>query len=315
MSADGYRVYHNRQAPERGANIHRGDCGEYQHGQGKRGEGTVAGDQEGNARKRYVAAAYGRLAPDYDRIGPRLFSYFGQRLVELAPVRPGTAVLDVAAGRGAVLFPAAARVGEQGRAIGIDLAAAMVQHTAAELRLRGLRQAEMRRMDAEHLQFADQSFDAVLCGFSLHHFPRPAQALAEFHRVLRPGGTAAVTTWAERPALVAWLRGVLKPYEDVAQCITSAFDQPEDLEAALRQAGFVGVRVAREAADFVYADEEAWWSSNWAFLQREALDRLAPAVLHQVKAAAFEQLQGVKQPDGVHQRWGALLAVGTKPRP
>jgi ubiquinone/menaquinone biosynthesis C-methylase UbiE len=271
------------------------------------------GDHEGDARKRHVAAAYDRLAPDYDRIGPRLFSYFGQRLVEFVPVRPGTAVLDVAAGRGAVLFPAAARVGEQGRVIGIDLADAMVRHTAAELHHRGLQQAEMRQMDAEHLEFDDQSFDVVLCGFSLHHFPRPARALAEFYRVLRPGGTVAVTTWAERPALVAWLRGALKPYEDVAQFITSAFDTPDGLAAALRQAGLIEVRVALEAADFVYADEEEWWVSNWAFLQREALDRLAPAELRRVKAAAFEQVQAVKQPDGVHQRWGALLAVGTRP--
>ncbi len=273
----------------------------------------MAGDHEGDARKRHVAAAYDRLALDYDRIGPRLFSYFGQHLVEFAPVRPGATVLDVAAGRGAVLFPAAARVGEQGRVIGIDLADGMVQHTAAELHHRGLRQAEMRQMDAEQLQFADRSFDVVLCGFSLHHFPRPARALAEFYRVLRPGGTVAVTTWAERPALVAWLRGALKPYEDVARFITSAFDTPDDLAAALRQAGLIEVRVALEAADFVYADEEEWWVSNWAFLQREALDRLAPAVLQQVKAAAFEQVRAVKQPDGVHQRWGALLAVGTRP--
>ena len=105
----------------------------------------MAGDQEGSARKHYLAAAYGRLALDYDRLGPRLFSYFGQRLVEFAPVHPGTVVLDVAAGRGAVLLPAAERVGEQGRVIGIDLTDAMVQHTAAELHQRGLAQAAMRQ--------------------------------------------------------------------------------------------------------------------------------------------------------------------------
>src|SRR5690348_6260576 len=111
----------------------------------KRLEDTVEGDQKGSDRKRYIAAAYGRLAPDYDRIGPRLYSYFGRCLVEFAPILPGTEVLDVAAGRGAVLFPAAERVGERGRVIGIDLTEAMVQHTAAELHQRGLQQAEMRR--------------------------------------------------------------------------------------------------------------------------------------------------------------------------
>jgi len=46
----------------------------------------------------------------YDRIGPQIFSYFGQRLVDLADLGSGGKVLDVAAGRGAVLFPVAASV-------------------------------------------------------------------------------------------------------------------------------------------------------------------------------------------------------------
>ena len=41
---------------------------------------------------------------------------------------------------------------------------------------------------------------------------------------------------------------------------------------------------------------------------------VTPTALQQLKAAAFAQLRPVTQPDGVHQRWGALLAVGAKPR-
>ncbi|MBI4192001.1 MAG: methyltransferase domain-containing protein [Betaproteobacteria bacterium] len=58
----------------------------------------------------------------------------GERLVELAQLAPGTSVLDVAAGRGAVLFPAAKRVGARGHVIGIDLSSDMVRETAAEIR-------------------------------------------------------------------------------------------------------------------------------------------------------------------------------------
>jgi hypothetical protein len=47
----------------------------------------------------------------YDRVGPRFFSHFGRRLVALAQIPSGAHVLDVATGRGAVLFPAAECVG------------------------------------------------------------------------------------------------------------------------------------------------------------------------------------------------------------
>jgi O-methyltransferase / aklanonic acid methyltransferase len=67
-----------------------------------------------------------------DRIGPRFFTHFGQRLGAQAQLAPGAAVLDVAAGRGAMLFPAAQQVGSGGRVIGIDLAANMVQKTTAD---------------------------------------------------------------------------------------------------------------------------------------------------------------------------------------
>ena len=58
------------------------------------------------------------------------------------------------------------------------------------------------------------------------------------------------------PALVAWLREALKPYAHVARCITRPVGMPDDLAAALRQAGFSAVRVALEAVDVVYAHEE-----------------------------------------------------------
>ncbi len=56
---------------------------------------------------------FSQTATIYDRIGPRIFSYFGQRLVDLADPDSGDIVLDVAAGRGALLFPVAAKVGRK----------------------------------------------------------------------------------------------------------------------------------------------------------------------------------------------------------
>jgi len=64
--------------------------------------------------KEQVVAVFDRAAATYDRVGPRFFSHFGRRLTELAELAPGMRVLDVAAGRGAVLFPAAEKVGAAG---------------------------------------------------------------------------------------------------------------------------------------------------------------------------------------------------------
>lgn len=79
------------------------------------------------AAKEFITAIFDRAAPTYDRVGPRFFTYFGRRLVDFAQIPSGAKVLDVAVGRGAVLFPAVARVGPSGAVTGIDLAQSMVE--------------------------------------------------------------------------------------------------------------------------------------------------------------------------------------------
>ena len=102
------------------------------------------------ARNDRVAGVFGRAAPTYDRVGPRPFAHVGRRLVELAEVGPEDTVLDVATGRGAVLFPAAERAES---VVGIDIAEPMIGALAAEIVERWLTNASARVMDAEELEF------------------------------------------------------------------------------------------------------------------------------------------------------------------
>ena len=97
-------------------------------------ENTV--EEASGTQQTGIVGVFSRAAATYDRIGPRFFAYFGQRLVAQAHLAPGAAVLDVAAGRGAVLFPAAQQVSPGGRVIGIDLSADMVRETTADIHAR-----------------------------------------------------------------------------------------------------------------------------------------------------------------------------------
>lgn len=64
--------------------------------------------------KHRLARLYSTVAPEYEENGPPYFAHDGKRLGEIGGVAPGQAVLDIATGRGAVLFPAVARVGPPG---------------------------------------------------------------------------------------------------------------------------------------------------------------------------------------------------------
>jgi ubiquinone/menaquinone biosynthesis C-methylase UbiE len=83
--------------------------------------------EEGNRKREESLRVFNQAAFIYDQVGPGSFSYFGQRLVDFAEIPSGANVLDVAAGRGALLFPTAARVGSTGHVTGIDFAPNMVR--------------------------------------------------------------------------------------------------------------------------------------------------------------------------------------------
>lgn len=116
----------------------------------------------------------------------------------VAALQPGERVLDVACGTGLVTFRAAAQVGPGGEVVATDLADAMVNAVRDAALRGGARHVRSTRMDAEALRFEAGRFDAALCALGLMYVPDPPQALAEMHRVLRPGGRAVSAVWGRR---------------------------------------------------------------------------------------------------------------------
>jgi SAM-dependent methyltransferase len=115
-------------------------------------------------------------------------------LLDVAGVRTGDRVLDVACGTGAVTRVAAQRVGAPGRVTGLDLSAAMLAVARA---LQSSPGAPIGWIEASALDtgLPDRSYDVVLCQQGLQFFPDKPTALREMHRVLVPGGRLAVSVW------------------------------------------------------------------------------------------------------------------------
>jgi O-methyltransferase / aklanonic acid methyltransferase len=262
---------------------------------------------------------FSQTATIYDRIGPQIFSYFGQCLVNLADLDSGDKVLDVAAGRGALLFPVAAKVGPTGHVTAIDFSPDMVRETAKDIESRKLSHAEIRHMDAEQMNLPDASFDWVMCGFALWMFAEPARVLQEFYRVLKRGGQVALSTWAADNPSQTWCNEVLRPFvyapaaKELPAKFDSRFDTSLQLETALRRAGFADTQISVKEKDFVYADEEQYWSSLWSAGLRRQLEKITPDLLEQAKNEVFQKIQKFKKPDGFHKLNRALFGFGTKP--
>ena len=261
-------------------------------------------------KKDTLQGVFTRSASSYAQV--RYFPVFGEWLVEVAQIPEGATVLDIACGRGAVLFPAAERVGPGGRVIGIDLAEGMARETEREIQRRGLKHAEARQMDAEHLNFPDSSFDFVLCGFALQFFPHLERALSEFKRVLKADGHIAVTTWGRDDERWDWYNDLRESYGAVVKLGSQNLDKPEEIKRWFSQAGFADIKIDTKELDMVYQDEEEWWNLAWSLSSRAGLEKLSPEDLERFKAETFEKVQAQKQADGFHEQLEAFCTVARK---
>jgi ubiquinone/menaquinone biosynthesis C-methylase UbiE len=155
---------------------------------------------------------YSTIAPVYEIWAHLTESHARRRVLELANVKDGEAILEVATGTGVQLVSLASR-NPSGRTAGVELADRMLDQTRKRLRAARLGSVEVAHASALTLPFEDESFDLVVNAYMLDLLAHEdiARALAEFKRVLRPGGRLVLSNMtpgrARRHRVWDWLYG------------------------------------------------------------------------------------------------------------
>ena len=175
--------------------------------------------------KQQVARIYRKISPLYDLWARLTETKARNRCLELAAIRNGEDVLEVAVGTG-LAFEQILRANPAGRNDGIDLTDAMLARAKKRAARSGSDNYSLAIGDAYNLDFADSSFDVLINNYMFDLLPEEdfSFVLGEFRRVLRPGGRLAMVnmTRGERwynglwervyrvnPALLGGCRGVL----------------------------------------------------------------------------------------------------------
>jgi ubiquinone/menaquinone biosynthesis C-methylase UbiE len=142
---------------------------------------------------------------NYAAVAARIVS-MAEHLAEVADLRPGDRVLDVATGSGNAAL-AAARYGAE--VTGVDYVPALLERGRERAAAEGL-EITFAEGDAEDLAFPDASFDAVLSALGVMFAPDQERAAAELVRVCRPGGTIGLVNWTPEGFIGQLLKTVTK---------------------------------------------------------------------------------------------------------
>jgi SAM-dependent methyltransferase len=225
---------------------------------------------------------------------PALFAPLAREVLDHTEIPVGARVLDVACGTGIVARTIARRMGPTGQVVGLDLSPAMLAAARGAAEVEELA-IEVRQGNAEHLPFADGTFDLVLCQMGMQFIPDRPRAAAEMHRVLTLGGQVVISTWRgldQNPFFAEYEQAVRRRFDSPALETPFVLGDPLALAALLQDAGFTDVSIEPVMIEANYTEPD-----RFIELQVKAsaaaipeLQRLAPAELDALIAAIREDM-------------------------
>lgn len=179
-------------------------------------------------------------------------------MLEMAGVRPGARVLDVAAGAGEQTLTIAERVGPSGFVLATDLSPAIVALAQANAQRAGHRHVRVQVADGEQLGVEASSFDAAVSRLGVMFFPNPLQGLVEMRNALRPGGGVCTMVFAgpeRNPCITILMSTALKhaglpPRDPYPPGGLLSLGQPGLVDRLFTQAGFLDVATTSIDAPF-----------------------------------------------------------------
>lgn len=232
---------------------------------------------------------------------------FAAALVELAGVKRGDRVLDIATGSGVVAVEAALRAGPSGSVLATDLVPIWEGFVGDTARAAGVDNVSFRATPSEALALPDASFDVALSQFGLMFADEPLIALREMRRVVRPGGTVGVAVWSELPKLGVFLLARLVTAELPVAPTSNGhtpwrLGEPGLIDTLVAEAGFHDIVVTPTTLAFAVADPQQEWSAwldNAQSPAVEALLALPETRQQEIAAKALAGLEAFRGEDGI----------------
>ncbi|TDX37584.1 methyltransferase family protein [Halanaerobium congolense] len=169
----------------------------------------------------------------------------------IAELKPGETVLDLGCGAGFDVFLAARKIGEDGKVIGVDMTAAMIEKAKANAKKNKVDNVEFILGEIEELPLADNSVDVIISNCVINLSPAKKKVFSEAKRVLKSGGRLAISDIIKAEEFPAAVEADLDNY---SSCVTGSIVR-EELLSILKELEFKNIEIERkEHSDEIVKD-------------------------------------------------------------
>lgn len=263
---------------------------------------------------------WNEVAPRYHKKwagpGAGAFGCTGEML-RMVGVGPGSAVLDVACGTGAVTFRLAEVVGEQGRVVGVDAsmtALGLAKNAACSAASSSV---DFVNADAETVKFGGL-FDAATCQFGVFFFPDAPAALQNIRRLIkRDGRLGVVVHGKDTPYHTCFTEEVerfIPNYFEPGMPAMDRYSSKQSLGELVAGAGFVGIQIRDATYRYSPGDFASYWNGYVEYVAepyRKKIENLPGAVRERMRRAVQKRALPYTKNGTVEFPWQVLILTAT----
>jgi len=225
-----------------------------------------------------------------------------ERLVEMAGIKVGDQVLDIAAGSGEPALTAARVVGKDGRIVATDISPEMLAYGRERASAAGIDNVEFVETDASSLDFPPGSFDAALSRWGIIFEPQAEAAAAQIRGFLKPGARMAISSWGppDRAPMIGLPMRTVLTHLDVPPPPPGtpgplSRPTPEAISSLLADGGFTDVEVDQIEIEFEWDSPE-----EFARFVREIVPPITALLANHPQEVRDEAWAAVVEAAGAH---------------
>ena len=264
--------------------------------------------------KMKAATTYNAAADFFDNESLSFWNKYGTATINRLHLEYGMNVLDVACGSGASALPAALKVGTTGNVTAVDIAENLLELGRSKAAKLNLHNIQFLFADMTGLNYADESFDVVICVFGIFFVPDMEKLLRELWRMVKPNGKLAITTWGPNlfaPLYNVWREEIKKERPDLYSAF-NPWDRITEVQSVanlFNSAGIENVDVVAENGIHLLHAPEDWWAIVLGSGFRWTIDKLETAAAVRVRD---QNIEWIKSNDIEFIETNVIYAVATK---
>ena len=253
-------------------------------------------------------------------------SPLGRIAMDRAGVEAGEKIVDIGCGCGQTTLELAARTGEQGSVLGLDISRPMLESARERATDAGTDHVTFRQGDAQIHEFDPGSFDLLFSRFGVMFFSSPVEAFSNLRSALRPGGRLTFVAWQELgknpwmllPAMAAFKHLPSPgPPPDPTDPGPFAFADRERVEGILRDSGFVDIELESLEHDLLVGGGHSL-DKTVEFLAQlgpagAALREASPDLRRTVMQEIHDAIKSYQVEDGVRMPSATWIVTAKRP--